>query len=155
MTDSEASQVSVIDPLGVVSRTAFFSDLVPEQLERLAQMGRLVSYERNESIYELGDAAEDFFVLVEGVVRFTIGLGGRRTSAGEIIRCGDVFGWSAMIQGAQRRLATAFCLAPSTVLALPGNQLLSLMEEDHTMGYRLMRQLNFHINGKLTSFVAG
>lgn len=155
VTTSESSQLSIIHPGEVMSRTSFFSDLAAEQLERLANSARVVSYKSNESIYELGDPAEDFFILVEGVVRFTIGLGGRRTSAGEIIRCGDVFGWAALIQGAQRRLATSFCLTSSTVLALSGNDMLSLMEEDHTMGYRLMRNLNFLINGKLTGFAAG
>ena len=100
VTTSESSQLSIIHPGEVMSRTSFFSDLAAEQLERLANSARVVSYKSNESIYELGDPAEDFFILVEGVVRFTIGLGGRRTSAGEIIRCGDVFGWAALIQGA-------------------------------------------------------
>lgn len=155
MTEGEGSQLSVVDPVGVISRTAFFAELTTEHLGRLANAGRLVSFQRNESIYELGDTAQDFFILVEGVVRFTIGRGGRRTSAGEIIRCGDVFGWAALIQGAQRRVATAFCLTPSTVLAISGNVMLAMMDDDHTMGYYLMRQLNFLINGKLTSFAAG
>ena len=40
----------------------------------------------------LGNPANDFYVLADGMVRFTLGLGKGATSAGEIIRRGQVFG---------------------------------------------------------------
>jgi toluene monooxygenase system ferredoxin subunit len=88
-------------------------------------------------------------------VRFTLGVGGRETSAGEIIRPGDVFGWAALVEGTQRRIATAYCLTPCEVLALPGSRLLRLMEEDHSLGYCLMKQLAILLTRELKTFAAG
>lgn len=146
---------SGLDSIDILAQTAFFSGLSARQLSLVAKLCRPVSFPQECSIYNLGDQADDFYILVHGMVRFTIGLGGRSTSAGEIIRRGEVFGWAALIEGAQTRSATAFCLTPCTVLAINGNRLLELMEQDNTMGYRIMKQLNFLINGKLTAFAAG
>jgi toluene monooxygenase system ferredoxin subunit len=41
------------------------------------------------------------------------------------------------------------------VLAINGDQLLLLMEADHSLGFRLMKQLNVLITSNLTSFASG
>jgi hypothetical protein len=38
---------------------------------------------------------------------------------------------------------------------IAGDQLLLLMEADHSLGYRLMKQLNALITGNLTAFASG
>ncbi|HET8609315.1 MAG TPA: cyclic nucleotide-binding domain-containing protein [Burkholderiales bacterium] len=139
----------------VLAGAWFFRELEPEQIGRIAALGRIERYPRNNAIYNLGDAAENFYVLFDGMVRFTIGLGSRQTSAGQILRRGEVFGWAALVGHAQKRIATSYCITPCTVVALNGNQLLDLMEHDHSVGYHLMKQLNVLITGNLTSFAAG
>jgi toluene monooxygenase system ferredoxin subunit len=94
-------------------------------------------------------------VLVDGMVRFTIGLGSRQTHAGQILKRGEVFGWAALVETAPKRIASALAITPCTVLAINGNQLLILMNQDHTLGYRLMSQLNALITGNLTAFASG
>lgn len=113
------------------------------------------SYPREAPIYTLGQTADNLYVLVEGMVRFTIGLGNRSTRAGQVLNRGEVFGWAALVESAQTRIANALAITPCTVLAIDGGQLSIMMEEDHTMGYRLMRQLNELITGNLTAFASG
>ena len=139
----------------VLRQTAFFHGLSREQLERIALLGRVETYPQDTSIYSLGQAADDFYVLVDGMVRFTIGLGNRSTHAGQVLRRGEVFGWAALVESAQKRIATARAITPCTVLALNGDQLTIMMDEDHALGYRLMRQLNELITGNLTAFASG
>ena len=139
----------------IVAQTAFFGELAPAQRERVAALGRIEHYRQDSQVYNLGDAAADFYVLVDGMVRFSIGLGNRQTSAGQILRRGDVFGWAALVEQAPKRIASAFCITPCTVLAINGDQLLLLMEADHSLGYRLMKQLNILITGNLTAFASG
>jgi toluene monooxygenase system ferredoxin subunit len=142
-------------PLAVLEQARFFSGLDRVQLARVGELARRERYPQDTRIYTLGDPAEDFYVLAEGMVRFTLGVGRRETSAGEIIRPGEVFGWAALVEGTQRRIATAYCLTPCQVLALPGARLLALMEDDHSLGYALMKQLAILLTRELTTFAAG
>ncbi len=146
---------ALADVSTALGTSAFFADLTTEQLRGLAQMFRVEDYPQGSEIYNLGDRATDFYVLVDGLVRFTIGRGGRQASAGEVIRSGQVFGWAAVVERAQRRIATAFCLTPCKVLAADGNELLKLMDHDHSMGYHVMKQLTLLITGELTAFASG
>ncbi|HLB17228.1 MAG TPA: Crp/Fnr family transcriptional regulator [Burkholderiales bacterium] len=141
--------------LEVLGQARFFSGIDPAQLARLAALARLERYPADTRIYTLGDPAEDFYVLAEGMVRFTLGIGRRETSAGEIMRRGDVFGWAALVETTQRRIATAYCLTPCAVIALPGTGLVALMDADHGLGYALMKQLSILLTSELKSFAAG
>lgn len=139
----------------ILRHTAFFRDLAREQLERIALLGRVETYPQEASIYTLGQAPDDFYVLVDGMVRFTIGRGNRSTHGGQVLKRGEVFGWAALVESAQKRIATAVAITPCTVLAINGDQLTLLMDEDHGLGYRLMRELNELITGNLTAFASG
>jgi toluene monooxygenase system ferredoxin subunit len=152
---SSVAKAAAPPPLGVLEQARFFGGLTRGGLARVAALARVERYPQDTRIYTLGDPAEDFYVLAEGMVRFTLGVGGRETSAGEIIRPGDVFGWAALVEGTQRRIATAYCLTPCEVLALPGSRLLRLMEEDHSLGYCLMKQLAILLTRELKTFAAG
>ena len=75
------------------------------------------------------------------MVRFTLGLGRRDTSAGEIIRRGEVFGWAALVETTPA--PDRHRVLPDAVRGdrAPGAGLAALMEGDHTLGYALMKQL--------------
>lgn len=139
----------------VLSETAFFADLTAGQLRELAAIARIAEFPQANPVYNIGQCADDFYVLMEGMVRFTIGWGTREASAGEILRRGELFGWAALVEGAQKRIATSLCVTPCVVLAINGNRCLALMDRDNSMGYRIMKQLNLLITSTLTSFAAG
>jgi toluene monooxygenase system ferredoxin subunit len=141
--------------IDLLRETAFFSGLARSRLEAIALICRMESYPQDAPIYSLGESAENLYVLVDGMVRFTIGLGQRRTNAGQVLQRGAVFGWAALVDSAPTRIATALAITPCTVLAIDGEQLTIMMDEDHTLGYRLMRQLNELITGNLTAFASG
>jgi toluene monooxygenase system ferredoxin subunit len=154
VTAALASAAAPAD-LEVLGQARFFSGLDPERLRRVGGLARVERYPPDTRIYSLGDPVDDFYVLAEGMVRFTLGVGRRDTSAGEIIRRGEVFGWAALVETTPRRIATAYCLTPCTVIALPGAGLAALMDGDHTLGYALMKQLSILLTSELKSFAAG
>jgi len=150
-----AEKLAPASGLAVLGHARFFAGLAPAQLEQVAALARVERCAQDTRIYMLSDKADDFYVLADGMVRFTLGLGKRETSAGEIIRRGDVFGWAALIESAQKRIATAFCLTACEVVAFNGNELIALMERDHSIGYAIMKQLSVLLTSELTSFAAG
>jgi toluene monooxygenase system ferredoxin subunit len=139
----------------VLEQARFFSGLDKAQLERVAALGRVRSFPQDTRIYTVGDAVDDFYVLADGMVRFTLGLGKRETSAGDIIRRGEVFGWAPLVEGHARRIATAYCLTPCEVIAIDGGALNALMERDAPLGYALMKKLAVLLTSELVAFAAG
>ena len=139
----------------VLAEARFFSGLTAAQRERVAALGRGRSFPRDTRIYTVGDSVDDFYVLADGMVRFTLGLGKRETSAGDIIRRGDVFGWAPLVEGHPRRIATAYCLTPCEVVAIDGGALAALMEGDPGLGYALMKKLAVLLTSELVAFAAG
>lgn len=133
----------------------FFSRLDRAQLDGLAAIGRVLAFPQDTRIYTVGDEVDDFYVLAEGTVRFTLGLGKRETAAGDIIRPGEVFGWAALVEGYSRRIATAYCLTACAVVALDGARLRAFMDADPLAGYLVMKQLAVLLTSELTAFAAG
>ena len=145
----------VITAVEVLSQTRFFGDLSAAQLQKVAALGEPRDCGEGELVYGIGEPALDMYVLVRGMVRMAVGYGGRNASAGDVLRRGDVFGWAALTPHCNRRVATASCLTPCTFLSINGERLIELMEQDHTLGYRMMTQLSGLITGTLTAFAGG
>lgn len=142
-------------PFVILSQTGFFQDLTPEQLRKVAALSRMQQCDEGHHIYDIGEPATKAYVLVRGMVRLAIGLGERNTSAGDILRRGELFGWAALTPHSNLRIATASCLTPCRFLVIDGARLIGLMEDDHTLGYRLTTRLTRLITSTLTAFAAG
>jgi CRP-like cAMP-binding protein len=144
-----------LDARHILAQARFFSGLAPAQLERVIALGRARSFPADTRIYTVGDAVDDFYVLAEGMVRFTLGLSKRDTAAGDIIRRGDVFGWAPLVEGHARRIATAYCLTACEVVAINGTALVGLMESDAAIGYAIMKKLAVLLTSELVAYAAG
>ncbi len=143
------------DSAAVLAEARFFSGLSQEQRTQVAALARVRTFPQDTRIYTIGDAVDDFYVLAEGMVRFTLGLGKRETSAGDIIRRGDVFGWAPLVEGQPRRIATAYCLTACAVVVIDGAKLMELMESEASLGYALMKKLAVLLTSELVAFAAG
>lgn len=144
-----------LTPALVLSSTEFFCDLSTSQIKKISAISEVQECAVHGDIYKHGERARHFYVLVEGMVKFAVGISDRNAPAGDVLRRGNVFGWAALTPPSHYRIATASCLTPCTVLAISGEELLRLMEEDHTLGFQIMKQLNLLITGTLAAFVAG
>jgi toluene monooxygenase system ferredoxin subunit len=154
MTNEGASPM-VATPGVILAQTAFFRDLTAAQLARIAASSEMQDCAEGAQVYRVGEPARYVYVLVRGMVRLAVGMGTRDASAGNILRRGEVFGWAAMTPACSLRIATASCLTPCSFLAIDGARLVELMEQDHTMGYRLSTQLTRLITSTFTAFAGG
>lgn len=139
----------------ILTRSDFFQGLTPDQIDRVAAISEIQKFEGGHQVYRICEPAKSVYVLVDGTVRISIGYGGRNAKLGDIVRRGDMFGWAAMTPGCNQRIAMASCLSPCDILAVDGVGLMELMEQDHTLGYRLMTRLTRLITGTLTAFAGG
>jgi toluene monooxygenase system ferredoxin subunit len=124
------------------------SDEVIRQLDALA---RRETHQSLATLYDLGDPADDVYVLESGRVEFIIGRGERTSPAGFMLRKGEVFGWAALLENHPKRIARAACVETSTLLRLKGEDVLRVLAEDPASGYLVMRQLSSLITKHLWS----
>jgi CRP-like cAMP-binding protein len=150
-----AASLAGLSPFEVIEQASFFASLTTSQRRRVASVGKMVEFPSHRDIYKLGDEAQCCYVLVRGVVRFNLALGNRTAAAGAIIRSGELFGWAALIRNAQRRIATASCVTDCGVVAIEGNSLLRLMDDDHSLGYAIMSRVSLLITSTITALVTG
>lgn len=150
-----ALAVPVLDVEKFLGRVGFFAEFDDRQRARIATASNLVRLEKGQQVYEIGDPANIFYVLVEGTILFSLALGQRQAAAGQVIGHGEVFGWAALVEPGQPRIASATALAACSALAIDGAALVAMADADHSFGYMLMRAVNKIITGTLNSFVAG
>lgn len=139
----------------LLAQAGFFRRMTSAQRDVFASMSVVQALPAGQAIYKVGDVAQHLYVLMDGMVRFSLPMGQRQVTAGEVIRRGDVFGWAALIEGAQQRIATASCITACTALAIDGHRLIERMSVDHSLGYAVMREVSLLVTSTLTAYAAG
>ncbi len=124
------------------------SDAVAARLEALA---RSEVHESLSTLYDLGDPADDLYILESGRVEFVIGREDRTSLAGFMLRKGEVFGWAALLEDQPRRIAKASCIEKSTLLRLNGEEVLRVLADEPASGYLVMRKLSMLITRHMRS----
>lgn len=133
--------MSKTDILETLKKAQLFADVKTATLLKVAEISESRDFDEGDVIYQFGDDASEIYVLKSGRVRFTLGVGNRPESGHSIMTSRMVFGWAALIDEAPRRVATAVCLEPSTVIAIKGNLLLRILAEDTPAGFLVMRRV--------------
>lgn len=127
---------------------AFLKGLHPWYLEQLERYARFVSYSEGEIIFRENEEADNFYLLAKGNVVLEL----LSPRFGEVIvqnlSGGDIFGWSWMIHPYRWRF-TARAVDDAIVIALNGRYLRSKCEEDHDLGYELMKRLSSTVISRL------
>lgn len=130
-----------------------FVDVSDETLDRLNKIARREERKSGITLYNIGDPTDDLYILESGRVEFMIGRDDRASSAGFVLRKGEVFGWAALLDHHPQRIAKAVCLEDSAMLRLNGEQAQRVLESDPISGYLLMRKLSGLITRHMTASV--
>jgi CRP/FNR family transcriptional regulator, cyclic AMP receptor protein len=130
------SDQTILDALRGV---AFFHDLADAQLERLAEIARLVEFPADSEMFHEYDTAKDVYVILSGkvsLVIFTPKFGWRQLAE---LGAGELIGWSPLV-GREHLFDTAKALVPTKALAIDGEKLLALCKADPTFGCEFMHR---------------
>ena len=128
-------------PFRALSQAELFQGLSEATLDAVAALCRAHDYEEGESVYRFGDDALDVYVLVNGRVRFSLGVGNRPGEGHSVFTSRMVIGWAALVTDQPRRIATAACLEPTRLLAISGKALLDVLEANPADGFIVMKRL--------------
>ena len=144
-----------MDFIPLLKRCEVFVGLGDSDLKKIAALPswRRNSYDEGEFIFRENVVAKDFYILEEGEVRLVVdvyeeGAKGVRQIQVDNITKGDVFGWSSLVTP-HSLTTSAICVKPSSVLVVDGTDLSVLMDNNHSLGYEVMKGLVRVIGARL------
>jgi CRP/FNR family cyclic AMP-dependent transcriptional regulator len=102
---------------------------------------------RNKNIFVAGDSAENVYFIHQGMVKLSVTSGEGKTAVMTILGAGDFTGvWC--LAGHRRRTATAMTMSPTTLYAIPKEQMMRLLRADpdfsnYFISFLLKRNIRF------------
>ena len=119
-------------------------------LRKIAALGRRVSYDQGAVLYDVGDDADDLYIIVSGKVEHTLEPGVHARLSTQTLKQGDVFGWAALLEKTPRRLAKAVCESATEVVRIGGDELLRVLATDPDIGDVVMSRFATMITREYT-----
>lgn len=119
----------------------WFLELKPFQLERLAKVVSIRSIDTGQVLFTEGEREDFLYILLEGQIALDIHVPTRGCVNIFTAEPLDIFGWSSLTPVVRQRTASAHALNPVRVLAFKGEALRELCDEDHDIGYVMMRRV--------------
>ena len=123
-----------------------FQGISGETRQKILATAAEEPYAPGDFLFHQGDPAGQFYVLVEGRVRISVGP--HDLLAHVASDPGDVIGWSSLMEN-NSYTATAECLGPVKVLKIENSQLDQILQADPASGMIFFRQLAVLIGQRL------
>jgi len=122
--------------------------LTEEMIRKLLPEIELLRFEEREIIFFSGEPADMFYMLKRGKILLEQRISEKVTISMGTVKPGFSFGWSAVLGDGTFTVDTV-CGEPCEVLRIKGRTLLDMLEEDHSMGYRLMQRMMHMVKRRL------
>jgi CRP/FNR family transcriptional regulator, cyclic AMP receptor protein len=124
----------------VVRQHAFFKGFTEPHIQFMVGCAKNVRFDQGQYIFREGDAADQFYFIREGLVSIEFMVPQKRPATVQTIGEGDVLGWSWMT-APYRWHFDARALHKTQALAFDGECLRAKCEEDHDLGYEILKRL--------------
>lgn len=125
----------------ILAEHPFLKDLPGEYLALLTGCAANVRFEAGAYVFREGEEANNFYLLRAGKVAIQIRAGARGPVTLQTMGEGDVLGWSWLIPPYRWRF-DAQALEPTRAVALDGKCLRGKCEENHDLGYELLKRFS-------------
>lgn len=119
----------------------FCRDLDHPHLESLLGCASKVKFEPGEAIFRIGEPANTFYLIQRGRVAVEVPAHGGRPISIQTLGENSVLGWSWLISPYQWRF-DARAIEATEAIALDGRCLRGKTEEDHDLGYALLKRFS-------------
>lgn len=119
----------------------WFQEIEADHFDSLCGIASLKSVEANEELFREGDKEDYLYIVLEGRIAIEIfvpGKGRQRIYTAEPM---DVVGWSSVTPVVRQRTASARAVLPGRLILLDAPKLRQLCDQDHDLGYVVMRRL--------------
>ena len=125
---------------GILAEHPFFNGWEPRYLQLAVGCAKNVRFNAGEFVFQEGEEANTFYLIREGRVALEVAFPGRRTVTIQTLDGGEMLGWSWLIPPYHWRF-DARAVKTTIAIALDGKCLRRKCEEDHELGYELVKQV--------------
>lgn len=119
----------------------WFQEIESKHFESLCGIACLRIVDPGEELFREGDKEDYLYIVLEGRIAIEIFVPGRGRIRVFTAEPMDVVGWSSVTPVVRQRTASARAVLPGRLVALDAQALRKLCEEDHDLGYIVMRRL--------------
>jgi CRP-like cAMP-binding protein len=134
----------------LLAQHPFLAGLDRRHLAQLARLASPKSFHALQKIFDEGDAANELYLICKGKVAIETVLLGCDAIQIQTLGEGEVLGWSWLLPP-YRWHYSARATEPTQVIALDGATLRKLCEQDHDLGYEMMRRFALVIVQRLAA----
>ena len=133
---------------GIVSEHPFFKGLEERHIQLIVGCAKNVRFDEGEIVFHEGDPADQFYFIREGLVAVELMIPQRGFATLQTVSEGEVLGWSWLLAPYRWRFG-ARTLQPTRALAFDGKCLRGKCEEDHDLGYDLLKRFTNVVTERL------
>jgi len=123
----------------LIAGHSFFSDLEEEYVRSLTGCAANVRFDSGTYVFHEGEPADHFYLIRQGRVAIEISAPPRKPIIVQTLSAGDVLGWSWLVAPYQWRFH-ARAVESVRAIALDGKCLRARCEENHDLGYALLKR---------------
>jgi CRP-like cAMP-binding protein len=117
----------------------FLQGLAPQHLSRLAECAEVRQFAANQFLFREGEEVKEFFLVRYGQVAMEIFTARRGPITVQTRQEGDILGWIGLPPPFQWNF-DARAMVMTRTIALNADCLLRACEEDHNLGYELLKR---------------
>jgi len=132
----------------ILAEHSFFEGLETEYLKLLVGCASNVRFQAGAYLFREGEEASHFFLIRQGRVAVEIYAPQRPPIVVQTLEGGDILGWSWLIPPYHWRF-DARVVEPARAIALDGKCLRSKCEENHDLGYVLLKRFAHIVDQRL------
>jgi CRP/FNR family transcriptional regulator, cyclic AMP receptor protein len=125
----------------ILAEHAFFRDLEERHLELVVGCASNVRFSAGDFIFRHGEEANEFYLVREGMVALEMFVTGRGPVTVQTMGEGEVLGWSWLVPP-YRWMFDAHATEMTRAIALDGKCLRNKSEQDHDLGYQLLKRFS-------------
>ena len=107
-------------------------------VKKIMNVSATESYEQGDLLFQQGDPANQFYILLKGRIKLTLGETGQ--SVYIVSHGGEAFGWSSLIDR-ETYTASAECMTPVKLHRFDQEKVLKILEEDPANGLVFFKRL--------------
>src|SRR5215510_15489002 len=123
----------------IIADHSFFSDLEQRYVQSLTGCATNVRFDARTYLFREGEPADHFYLIRQGKVAIEISAPPRKPIIVQTLGSGEVLGWSWLVPPYRWRFH-ARAVERVRALALDGKCLRRCCEENHSLGYELLKR---------------
>jgi CRP-like cAMP-binding protein len=135
--------------LAELEKIPWFTELRPQHTRKIASMTSLRTLQAGQVVFREGDKEDFYYIVIRGRVALDMFVPLRGKVRFYTAEPAETFGWSSVTPTVRQRTAGATAVIDSLVACINAEELRHACDDDHDLGYEVMRRLANVVAGRL------